>query len=313
MHEEQLIQILMAQAGIRMDAGETAHLLRQLEFVKAQTFDILHAQLKARQFIPVSNEAPPGAESITYRQWDEFSMAKIIANYADDLPLVDVAVKEFTVPVKSLGKAYQWSIQDLRRASLAGSQLDVRRARAARMAIERAIDEIAAFGRADAGLPGFLNHANVPLVAPVTGTWATATAAQILEDLNTLVQSIVETTLEVHVPDTLLLSTASFGIIAQRPVSTTTQTTILQSFLTNNPYIRNVDQWTRLNSANAAGTGPRAVAYVRDPMVLQLEIPQEFEQFPPQSRNLSFVVPCHARIGGVQMHYPLAVAYMDGI
>ena len=54
------------------------------------------------------------------------------------------------------------------------------------------------------------------------------------------------------------------------------------------------------------------VAYQRDPMVLQLEIPQEFEQFPPQARGLSFVVPCHARIGGVHMHYPLAVAYMDG-
>lgn len=309
----QLLMLLAGATGFHVDAGETAHLLRQLEFVKAQTYDILRATLKARQFIPVSHDAPAGAESITYRQWDEFSMATLIANYADDLPMADVAVKEFPIPVRSMGKAYQWSIQDLRNSAMNGSQLDTRRARSARMAVERFIDQIGAFGSANAGLPGFLNNANVPLIAPITGTWSTATSAQIIDDLNKLVQSIITVTKEVHTPNTLLLDTDSFGIISQKPVAVDNQTTVLQSFLANNPYIKNIDQWTRLNEADVAGTGPRVVAYDRDPMILQLEIPQEFEQFPPQARNLSFVVPCHARIGGVHMHYPLGVAYMDGV
>ena len=47
--------------------------------------------------------------------------------------------------------------------------------------------------------------------------------------------------------------------------------------------------------------------------VVELIIPQEFESFPPQARNLSFVVNCHARVGGVSWRYPLAAAYMDGL
>ena len=41
-------------------------------------------------------------------------------------------------------------------------------------------------------------------------------------------------------------------------------------------------------------------------------IPQEFEQFPPQPRNLSLIIPCHKRFGGVSLRYPMAITYMDG-
>jgi hypothetical protein len=93
-----------------------------------------------------------------------------------------------------------------------------------------------------------------------------------------------------------------------------------------------VDQWLFLNdSANgggvsltpngtpstAAGGGAggvaRAVCYARNPEYVELGIPQEFEQFPPQSRVLEFDVPCHARTYGVFWHYPLSGLYADGI
>lgn len=311
MNPEQYLTIVCGQLGIRLDANETAHLARQLEHIKAQTYDVVYGPLKARQFIPVDNSADPGAESITYRQWDEFEMAKVIANYADDLPLVDVAVAEFTSPVKSLGAAYQWSIQDLRRSAMTGSTLDQRRARAARMAVERKIDEMGAFGEPNTGLTGMLNNANVPIVVvPTAGAWTGLTPAQIIGNLNAMAQAIVTSTLEVFEPDTILLDSVSFGHISQTPIAIDNQTTILKSFLANNPYIKNIDQWTKLNTAGAASIH-RAVTYFRDPTVLSFNIPQEFEQFPPQARNLSFVVPTHARVGGVEIHYPLAMAYTD--
>ena len=317
------IQLALHRLGLiglgdeRMDAKFTAVLEDELEFIKSRTFDIQYPELKARMFIPVSNEVDPGAESITYRQWDEYGMAKIIANYADDLELVDALVEEFTSPVHSIGKAYQWSIQDMRRAAMSGSRLDQRRALAARRAIERAIEQIAAFGSIGSdpsgGLEGFLNHSNVPLVPPVTGTWSTATSAQIVEDLNTLVSAVVTNTKETQLPDTIIMDQASFALVSQKPIAVDNQTTVLRSFLANNPYIRNIDTWFLSENADAGGTGPRLVCYKRDPEILSLEIPQEFEQLPPEARNLSFVVNCHARVGGVLMYYPLAVAYMDGI
>jgi hypothetical protein len=300
---------------IRFDAGETAAIAKQLEYVFTRTFDIKYPSLKARQFIPVNNEVPSGAQTYTYRQWDEYGMAEFIANYADDLPNVDATVKEFVAKIESIGDSYQYSVQDLRAAAMSGNQLDSRRAMVARRRIEAKIDDVMATGNAVVGMSGFVNNGNVPLVAPTTGSWASATVAQILADLRKLQRSIITTTKTVHSPDTLLLDTSSFDILANTEISLDngSNVTILQHFLNTSPYIRNIDQWNKFDLADAAGTGPRIVMYERSPEVVEMIIPQEFESFPPQARNLAFVVPCHARVGGVSWRYPLAAAYMDGV
>lgn len=307
---------VLEHCNIRLDAGETAALAKQLEFVYARTYDVKYAELKARRFIPIDTSVDPAAEFFTYRQWNMFGMAKLIANYADDLPRVDALAKEFPAPIKSLGASYGYSIQDMRRSARAGSQLETRRATAARRAHEQAFDEIMAFGNANAGILGFLNHPNVPIPSAVTGQWVTnnATPLQMIEDLNVLVNSIVLATLETFTPDTLLLDNAAFTRINTMPMSTTgdSDRTVLRFFLENNPYIRNVDQWVRLNTAGAGGV-TRAVAYLRSEEVLAGVEPQPFEQFPPQWRNLEAVIPTHSRIGGVRIQYPLAVAYMDDL
>lgn len=313
-HIAQYLNSLTPAGERRLDARETAALTRQLEMVKSKTYDIQYPGLKARQFIPVSSEANTGANAITYRQWDQYGMAKVISNFADDLPRVDVSVKEFTTPVQSIGDAYGFSIQELRAAAMSGSQLDTKRASAARRAFEACVDEIAAFGVPDAGLTGFLNHANVGSTSPDTGTWTGATTpANILRDMNKLVQAVIIQTKQVWTPDTLLLPTAAFALISQTFMSADNNMTILRAFLANNPYIKNVDQWVKLDLADAEGDGPRMVCYARNPEVVELEIPQEFEQFPPQWRNLEAVIPCHGRIGGTVIRYPLAMEYMDGI
>ncbi len=197
---------------------------------------------------------------------------------------------------------------------MAGAQLDQRRARAARRSIEQQIENIAALGNAKAGLRGFAKHPNVPLVAPDTGTWATATADQIVGDLNKLPTSIIDTNKETFIPDTLAMDISRYNLIAVKRMSSTGDTgkTVLEAWLESNPWVTNVGTWNKLALADAAGTGPRLVCYKRDEEVLTLEIPQEFEQLPPQAKNLAFQVPVHARCGGVIVYYPIAMAYMDG-
>lgn len=311
--EEMAARLAYQSCNLRLDQTETAHFARQLEFVKAQTYDIEFGKLKCMGFVPVDTSMPEGTESVTYQQWNEVEAAKVINHASDDLPQVDVFAAEFTSPVKSLGSSYQWSIQDIRRAAMANSQFDLRKARAARMSIDRRIDEICANGiPAIAGFTGFLNNAAVPTPALTNaGAWAGLTPAQILENLNDLAQSIVDATLEVEEPNTLLLPTAEFGIISSTPILGGDGTdTIMTVFLRNSPYITQVDQWSKLTAAGAGGV-PRIVTYDRSDRVLQLNLPIMFEQLPPQPRNLSFIVPVHARIGTVEMHYPSAVAYGD--
>ena len=65
-------------------------------------------------------------------------------------------------------------------------------------------------------------------------------------------------------------------------------------------------------SAATKSTG-LAVLYEKNPRVLQLVIPQEFEQFPPEMDGLLWEIYCHLRTGGVNVLRPLADVTMSGI
>ncbi len=299
--------------GQRLDAGETAFLAKQLEYVLSKTFDIKYPAFLGRKFIPINTEVPSGANSYTYYQWDEYGMAEIIANFADDLPMVGRFAKEFNAPIRSIGEAYMYSLQDLRASAHTGVPLDKDRAAVARRIMEQKVDALLATGDANAGLKGFLNHTNVPLTALTTGSWASATAAQILADLRKVQTAILVATKQIFPPDTMLLDTGSFDQLSNMEMSTDNSATVLETFLKNSPHIKNIDQWWKLDLADAAGTGPRLVMYSRTSEVVEGVIPQEFEQMPPQAVNLAFKVPCHMRHGGISIKYPLAMSYADGM
>lgn len=310
--------------SINLDDASNAFFARELEYIKAQTFDIVYPMLKATTLIPVSTEAGPGAESITYQQFDQVGIAKIIANYADDLPRADVKGKEFTAPVRSLGASYGYSVQEIRAAQFAGRNLEQRKANATRRAIEQKINRLGWFGDAEYGLKGLLNHDNITRVAVEddgTGSstlWEDKNPDQILRDMNDLVNGIVDITNGVEAPNTLLMPIEQYTFIASTARSANSDTTILQYFLTNNPFIDTVD-W--LVEAKGAGLGEGSVpaggdimiAYDRNPDKLTFEIPQPFEQFPAQERGLEFVIPTHARCSSVLLYYPLSVALAEGI
>jgi hypothetical protein len=302
---------------MRLDAAETAFFNRELESIKSKTYDVKYPELKIRRLVPVSFEAGPGAESIVYQQYDQVGMAKIIAAYGDDLPRSDIVGREFTARVKSLGASYGYNVQEIRSAKMAGKPLQARKAAAAKRAVMQLENRIGYFGDSATGLVGFLNNPNVtrsvvPAGVSAKTTFANKTPDEILADLNAAANLVVESTNGVEIPDTLLMPLAQYNHIKSTARSANSDKTILQYFLENNGYIKTVE-W--VNELKAAGTNGADVmiAYRKDPDVLTLEIPQDFEQFPEQERGLEYLVPCHQRIGGVLIYYPMAVNIAEGI
>lgn len=310
---------------INLDAGETVFFTRELESIKSKTYDVLKAPLRAFQLIPVDSTVGNGAESIVYQQYDMVGMAKVIANYADDLPRADVTGKEFTAKIKSIGNSYGYSLQDIRAAQYAGKPLTQRKANAAVRAQQEQWNRIAFYGDEEHNLPGWLTNPNIPSVsAPADGTgsattFASKTPVQILRDLNNLANSVVTLTKGAERPNTLVLPIAQYTLIATTVFGTASDTTILEMFLKNSPYITAVEWADELDSASlAAGgvtdfTGDIAIVYDRNPDKLTFEMPQPFEQLPVQERGLEYIVPCHSRVGGVLVYYPLSMSILEGI
>lgn len=302
----------------KLDSGERLYFSRQLEYISSKIYETKYPELKATMLIPVNASVDNAADSYTYRTYDGVAMAKIISNYADDLPTVEVFGKEDTSIIKSLGDSYEYSIQDIRRSQRAGINLQTRKATLAKKGIDQKVDQIAWLGDAENNLKGFINASGIlTQTAAATGTgsstkWADKTADQILEDLNAAIRYMADQTKGVESPDTLLLPIEQYAKIATMPRSTMSDTTVLDFFKKNHPEITTIEGVYNLKGAGAASADVFFM-YRKSPEYLELIMPQPFEQFPPQEQNLAIKVPCHARTGGVVIYYPLSVIKVSGI
>lgn len=304
-----------------MDADGAFFFQRQLELIKARSYDVRYAELKARMLFPVSNEGGPGITSITYRTYDQVGAAKIINAYADDLPRADVAGKETTIPVRSVGTSYGYNLDEIQASQLTGASLDQRRANAARRSVEQVVNDVAFFGDSTSGLPGLFSNPNIPtgsVVNPGSGTqWVNKTPDEILFDVNDLFTDIFETTKMVEQGNTLLLPPSQWSYIMSTPRSSNSDTTIAQYLVQNSPYLNSLEDLIPVNECAAANnpelSADAMVAYDRNPDKLQLEIPVELEMLPVQQKNLEFVVPGRSRLGGLNIYYPLSLAIATGI
>lgn len=303
-----------------LDADTGIFFQRELEQIKARSYDVLKAPLAANRLIPVDSTTSPGAKVVTYQQYDAAGIAKIIANYADDLPASEVTGKEFASFLKSIGNCYVYSLEDIRAAQFAGKPLEQRKANQAARAHMELMNRLAFFGNAEHGIQGWLTNTNIPS-APVENDggssedeteWEEKTADQILRDLNDAVTAIIDTTNGAEIPDTVVLPIEKYQLLATRRADSGTDTTILKYFLGNSPVIKEV---TWANELKGAFTGETDgfIVYTKSPDKLWQEIPQAFEQLPVQEDNLSFKVPCHSKHGGTIVPYPLAQVFRYGI
>lgn len=303
-----------------LDDVGAAFFQRELELIKARSYDVLYADLPARNLFPVSNEGGLAITSITYRTYDKVGAAKLINNYAKDLPRVDIGGKETTIPVKEIGIAYAYTIKEIAASQLTGRGLEQRRANVAARAVEEEVNDIAFFGRADAGLPGFLTNPNIPVITVVNGAggtpqWVTKTPDEILFDINDLFADVFENTLMKERADTLLLPPQQWVYISSTPRASNSDTTILAYIVANSPFLMSMDDVIPVNELAGAGTAgvDIMVAYTRSPEKLELEIPSELQFLAPQEVGLELEINGMASIGGVNIYYPLSIAIAEDI
>ncbi len=323
---------LKESQSLRFDSAEDASVFfaRELDYVKAESYNVEYPEFTALQILPVSNEVNAGAESVTYYSYDKTGMAKIIDNYATDLPRADAKGQPFTANIKSIGNSYGYSVQEMRASRMAGKSLDLAKAEAARYAIDYLNNKIAWAGDAENGLMGILSANNdIPLYTiPDNGSdsstkWQDKTAAQILADINGMQAAVARNTKNVERPDTLVLPSDVFMDISTRQLQGTGYS-IKRFVLENAPYLKEIVPASELNSdseinpyggTNVSSGSEQAVAllFKKDPRKLTLENPLPFYQYPIQPRGLEIVVPCEARTAGVIIYYPLSLLIALGI
>lgn len=297
-----------------LDAAQSVFFQRELEHIIPEMFEFQYAQINARRIFPIDRSAGGAVRSITWRQFTKEGQAQIISDYADDIQIVNAFGEEQTNPVRGLAVAAQWSIDEIREAQHENRPLDRMYAEAAREAMLREENTTVFNGDATFGINGLASAGTgISQQAVPNGSWlTTATPDQTLEDLNFLANTVVETSGDIEIPDTMMMPTRHYNKIVSTARSTTSDTTILKYFVDNNPYISEVMPVRELDTA-FGGTGPVAVAYRRDPSKLRMQVPLDIEQFAPQENNLTVKVIWHMRIGGLTIFKPASLLIGTGI
>lgn len=313
---------LAAMLAVRWDAAESMFFARQLEFIRPGLLEVLYPDLIGKTLVPVNNSVPAGAEQYTYRVSDHVGTAVVTSDYSERAPTADVKGFEYTQQIRGIQIAYQYTLQEARAAMVAGLPLDVRKAMAARDVAERKLDDVIFNGDTAGTLVGLLGLSNtntytIPNGAKGVATWfdtngvATKTPDEVVQDMHKATNKIVTDSLNIERPDTMLLPLTSYDFISTTRMGFGSDRTILEFFLSTSPFIKQVVQSHKGETAGVS-SGRRMVVYKRDPMKLEVIIPQEFEQLPPQQEGFRLITHCHMRTGGVVLYYPKSVLYADG-
>lgn len=281
---------------------------RLLDYVRSKIYTTQRPPMRAFDMIPVTSETPAWAETITTRSYDLVGVAKIISNYADDLPRADVKGGETTTRVKDVGDSYGYNVQELRAAEATGTPLIARKGDAARRAVDIKVAQLAMVGEAQYNLYGLLTHPNIGTTTGLNGDWTNVatTDAEVLQDMFTLAEAIPSQSSDIHRATMLALAPEDYTQLTIRFVADSGGKTILQVFKEQYPEIT-VMRVVELKGAGPGGTTNGVVVAERSPENYAFEIPMPFNQLPAQARNLELVVPCLARVAGLQVYYPLAL------
>lgn len=294
-----------AANGIRLDEGESIFLARELDYVKTKVYEVEYPALTATTLFPVTSEIPSYAKTFTYGVWDAVGMARIIADYSDDLPNVGVNYREETGKVFSLGNFYEYSLMEIRASQATGKNLPTRLANTARRAHDVKVNDLAFYGDDDYQIVGVLEHPNIPVTT--SAGWTTGEIAS--GELEDAVSAIETITKGLHGANVIGLPPSKFKILAKAMPNT--NTSYMTFFNTQYPGM----QWIRVNELeDIDGAGTKAALVMeRNADNASMEIPQPFEQLPPQANNLAFKIPCHSRATGVQVYLPLTLHLIKGI
>jgi len=329
--------------GIRIGAflndDEGVFFQRQLEYIQAQSFDVLYPDLMGRNIFALNTEGGEGVNTITYRSYDKRGETAIIAGKATDLPRSDISGKEYSITVRTLGNAFGYSRQELAAAKLTGLPLEARKAEAGRRSYEEKVNQIILFGSEENNLEGFFaGPAGAPAltvaktqVAQASGggnsrAWGVdKTPDEVIKDLTDACAKIYTDTKKLFRADRILISVEKKLYLENTPRSINSDVSIMNWFLANNKYIKSADQFVDINELEGiydqaggtfdplGGKGAGFTVMTTGADNARIREPFPYMHLPVQYKGLEFEINCYGRFAGVEMIRPAAFQHFYGV
>lgn len=238
-----------------------------------------------------------GAKWAGYRMYSAAGMAKIMAAYGTDMPMMSAKGREYFALMYDIGLGYGYTYSDVLAAAMSGTPLDNILALNTREAHERTVSNLLWRGNKEYQIVGFIEHPNIPLVA-VTGAWSTNDGDKICDDVSAIIAAVNSTKIyqvnEFHMPS------KAWSRIQGLRLSGTLGT-VLSFLRTSYPEI------TFRKNSDLDDDGI-CIALDNTRRHFAQATPILFRQLPVQRSGLDLSIPCLSKTAGVIVRAPLAAA-----
>ncbi|WJR66961.1 DUF2184 domain-containing protein [Neorhizobium sp. CSC1952] len=276
--------------------------------------------------VPVVTEGNAWAIGTMFFTVDIAGEAKFISGAANDLPFSSATRDQAAHDYAMIGAGWEWNLEEVNQSALYGIPLNDVKAMSSSQSIERLLNSIAMVGSTEKNWTGLINSpavSRVDVAANGSGSstyWSTKTNDQILQDINDLLGSIRDNTLEVEWADSLRLPPEAFRLLNNRRLGAGDGVLNLLDYLRkNNVYTAETGQQLDIQPLRELATasqdgGGRMVAYRRDEEVLRFHLPMPRRVLQPRQKSImGFEQGVIARTGGTEIRLPGAMAYGDEI
>ena len=201
----------------------------QTAYIESEVYKIQYPEITYQQLIPIDTSAPEWVKSITYYSLDMVGKAEWLNSGATDIPYADVTRDRREQGVEMAGIGYNYNIEEIGQAMMAGINLTAERADAARFSYELFMNSLGFRGDATKHVTGLFNNPNVPVVSAVTGAsgsslWSHKTADEIIIDVQNALAGVYEGSLTVEMADTVLLPIGEMQRLASVRIPNTNRT-----------------------------------------------------------------------------------------
>jgi hypothetical protein len=293
-------------------------LVPQLYRIHAAVLQTKYPSFDYAGLVPVNSEGDMWDIGTLVYSGDIAGAAAYVAGKGFDIPNASINFALGTSQFHLAGIGYELSLQEVNRSAKLNIPLSDRKASAARLLSQKFIYDRVIRGATEKNTTGLVNNASVPAANAPTGSWGTATPAQMLADVNTVLNDVHTNSLETAIADSLLLPTTAFVTINNAQL-TNAGMSVLTFLKQNNSYTAitgnplDIRPSRELETAGASSTR-RMVAYEKSPDNMEFFLPGMFEFLPafPFS-SMSWRVDGIMNVGQLEVYRPKTMSYRDNI
>lgn len=241
-----------------------------------------------------------------------------IGKDATSIAGIALDIGKTATPLTLWGMQLGWTIPELESAQKLGRPVDQQKFKGMQLKYQMDVDEQVYIGDSALGLSGLVNASVVTNTSnAVTGTWSTATPAQILADVNELLNSVWAASAFAVCPDELRLPPVQYSQLVSTLISQAGNISVLE-FLRNNSLSNSINgrplniqplKW--LTGRGAAGKD-RMIAYTNDMERVRFPL-VPLQRTPLEYRGIHQLTTYFGRLGGVEFVYPETIGYRDGV